>query len=124
MMKTAEKKFARVIVNISAEQLDRIFGALGFDRFGRTDLFRWNRAFVPGADCSYAAALAALSPFLNKFLKDDDVPDRDAVLVPSQTAGNAGARFAAFVQKLKAFFGAFAEILKNLVLFSGVSSIC
>ena len=103
---------------VSQENLNRIFGVLGFDTLGRADLFRWNRAYVPGADYSYAAAERALSPLLNKFLTDDDVPDRDAVLTPARPAENASG-FAAFLAKLKAFFRTIAAFFKNLVSFGG-----
>lgn len=99
---------------VTADSLNRIFGVLGFDQLDRVDLFRWNRAYIPGAENSYTVAESVLSPFLNKFLEDDDVPDRDAVLTPAKTAGRAGSRFAAFLQKLKAFFEVFTGILKNL----------
>ena len=55
-----------------------------------------------------------LAPLLNKFLEDDDVPDRDAVLIPSGTADSAASGFAAILQKLKAIFNFFADLLKNL----------
>ena len=101
----------------TTNDLNRIFGALGFDQFDRIDLYRWNRAYVLGAKNSYAAAEAALAPLLNKFLEDDEVPDRDAVLVPSETANSAASGFAALLQKLKAIFLWFAAILKSLIAF-------
>lgn len=104
---------------VTQDHMDRIFGALGLDRIDRIDLCRWNRAYIPGADCSYAATEAALSPLLNRFLEDDDVPDRDAVLTPSGAADNGGSRFAALIGKLKAFFGRIAGILKKLTSFGG-----
>ena len=99
---------------VTEETLNRIAGALGLDEIGGIDLFRWNRLYVPGAAYSYAAAEAALSPFLNRFLVDDDVPDRDAVLVPSGAADRAGTGIAAFFRKLKAFFDAFLNALRTM----------
>ena len=104
---------------VTQDQLNSIFGVLGFDRLSRVDLFRWNRAYIIGADCSYTATEAALSPLLNRFLEDDDVPDRDAVLTPSGAADNDGSRFAALIGKLKAFLGRIAGILKKLTSFGG-----
>ena len=104
---------------VSKDSLNRIFGALGFDGIAAADLYRWNRAYIPGADHSYAAAEAALAPLLNKFLVDDDVPDRDAVLVPTAPQDGAETGFAAFISKLKAFFSRLAEILKKLTAFGG-----
>ncbi len=104
---------------VSKDSLNRIFGALGFNAIGTPDLYRWNRAYVPGADCSYAAAEAALAPLLNRFLVDDAVPDRDAVLVPSGPQDGAGTGFAAFIHKLKAFFDRIAGFFKKLTAFGG-----
>ena len=100
---------------VSAESLNRIFGLLGFDQLDRIDLYRWNRAFVPGANCSYAAAEAALAPLLNRFLVDDAIPDRDAVLRPSGTNTEAASGFRALLLRLGAFFRRFADLLKKLV---------
>ncbi len=102
---------------VTGDQLDRIFGVLGLNGIDGIDLYRFNRVYIPGADYSYAAAEAALSPLLNKFLEDDDVPDRDAVLTPSGAADNAGSGFAALIGKLKAFFSRIAGILKKLTSF-------
>ena len=103
---------------VTEDQLNSIFGVLGFDQLSRVDLYRWNRAYLIGADYSYAAAQTALSPLLNKFLVDDEVPDRDAVLTPSAPEENAGTGFAAFVKKLKAFFESVLTFLKKLTKFS------
>ena len=100
---------------VTAEQLDRILGALGIDLPDEPDLFRWNRMFLPGADYSYAAAETALAPLLNRFLVDDDVPDRDAVLVPSGAAEQTG--FAGFIQKIRAFFARLADLIKKVFSF-------
>ena len=104
---------------VSAQNLNRIFGVLGFGQLDRIDLYRWNRAYVPGAKNSYAVAEAALAPLLNKFLVDDDVPDRDAVLRLSgtQDQDRAGSGFGALMQKLKELFGFLAGILKKLTPF-------
>lgn len=102
---------------VTNDQLNRIFGVLGFDRLSELDLYRWNRTYVPGAGMSYTAAAYALSPLLNKFLVDDDVPDRDAVLRPSANAGNPGARLAALLRKLKAFFNTLLAFFKQLTSF-------
>ena len=104
------------------QSLNRIFGVLGFDRLDRFELYRWNRAYVPGAKNSYAMAEAALAPLLNRFLTDDDVPDRDAVLFASPARETSG--FGAFLQKLKAFFTAFTDILKKLLSFGGKDARC
>ena len=102
---------------VSAESLNRIFGVLGFDQLDRIDLYRWNRAFVPGAKCSYAAAESVLAPLLNKFLTDDDVPDRDAVLDLSGAQDRDGSALEAVLRKLKALFDFFTGILKRLLPF-------
>ena len=102
---------------VTTENLNRIFGALGFGLLDRTDLYRWNRAYIPGAKYSYAAAESVLSPFLNKFLSDDNVPDRDAVLTPSAKTQDAPSGFAAFLAELKAFFVRIAGMLKELTSF-------
>ena len=104
---------------VTKDSLNRIFGVLGFDGLDQVDLYRWNRAYLPGADYSYAAAQAALTPLLNKFLVDDDVPDRDAMLIPSEAANEDGNVFAAFLRKLKAFFDRLAALMKALVSFGG-----
>jgi hypothetical protein len=104
---------------VTQDSLNRIFGVLGFDAIDRIDLYRWNRAYIPGADYSYAAAQTALAPLLNKFLVDDDVPDRDAVLTPAKAAAPAGSGFAAFLRKLQAFFARVAEFMKKLTAFGG-----
>ena len=104
---------------VTTDDLNCIFTALGLDRLDGLDLFRWNRAYVLGAKNSYAAAEAALAPFLNQFLEDDDVPDRDAVLAPSEAAGNAATGLTACLQKLKKIFEWFIGILKALVSFGG-----
>ena len=97
---------------VSAQSLNRIFGVLGFDRLDRVDLYRWNRAYILGANCSYAAAESVLAPFLNRFLVDDAVPDRDAVLRPSEAQTGSG--FLALVRRLTALFARFADLLKAL----------
>ena len=102
---------------VTKDQLNRIFGVLGFDQLDRLDLFRWNRAYVLGAKNSYAAAEAALAPFLNKFLEDDDVPDRDAVLIPTESSGSAATGLAAMIKKLRSLFEWFIGILKALASF-------
>lgn len=102
---------------VSKQSLNRIFGALGFDRLDQLDLFRWNRMYVPGADLSYAAAESVLSPFLNRFLEDDDVPDRDAVLTLSKTEKRSDTGFAALLTCLKAFFRTISDFLKKLMPF-------
>ncbi len=107
---------------VSMQSLNRIFGVLGFDRLDRFELYRWNRAYVPGAKNSYAMAEAALAPLLNRFLTDDEVPDRDAVLSASPARETSG--FGAFLQKLKAFFTAFTDILKKLLSFGGKDARC
>ena len=102
---------------VTNDQLNRIFGVLGFDRISELDLYRWNRTYVPGAGMSYTAAAYALSPLLNRFLVDDAVPDRDAVLRPSAAEENAGARLAALLRKLKAFFNTIIAFFKQLTAF-------
>ena len=102
---------------VTREQLNSIFGTLGLDGIGGTDLYRWNRAYIIGADYSYAAAETVLAPLLNKFLVDDDVPDRDAVLAPTGSEKNAGSRFAVLIGKLKAFFASVIEFFKKLAVF-------
>ena len=102
---------------VTQENLNRIFGVLGFDQLDQIDLYRWNRAYIPGANNSYIVAETVLSPLLNKFLEDDAVPDRDALLIPTEKAGETGTGFAAFFRKLKAFFALFAGMLKNLTSF-------
>ncbi len=109
---------------VSADSLNRIFGVLGFDRIDMIDLYRWNRTYVPGAKNSYAAAEAALAPLLNKFLVDDSVPDRDAVLIPSGPEAGAGSGFGAFLRKLKAFFEILTDMLKKLFSFGGEPAEC
>ena len=104
---------------VTQDSLNRIFGVLGFDRLDRLDLYRWNRAYVLGANAGYAAAQAALSPLMNRFLEDDDVPDRDAVLTPAGTAERENDGPAAFFGKLKAFFSRVAELLKRLFSIGG-----
>ncbi len=103
---------------VSLQTLNRIFGLLGFDRLNRLDLYRWNRAYILGANYSYAAAEQALAPLLNRFLVDDEVPDRDAVLTPSAQA-NGGFSLAAFFGRVKAFFNRLAEMIKNVFSFAG-----
>ena len=98
---------------VTADNLNRIFGILGFEKLNPNDLYQWNRTFLPGAKNSYAVAETVLSPLLNKFLEDDDVPDRDAVLIPSG-AEHAETGFAAFIQKLKTIFNYLADFLKRL----------
>lgn len=98
---------------VSAENLNRIFGLLGFDQLDRIDLYRWNRAFVPGAKYSYAAAESVLAPLLNKFLTDDDVPDRDAVLRPFEARQETGLR--ALLLRLGAFFRRLTDLLKRRI---------
>ena len=100
---------------VSLQSLNRIFGLLGFDQLSELDLYRWNRAFVPGAKNSYAAAEAALSPLLNRFLVDDEVPDRDAVLPRQDPQADVGSGFAAFLRRLKALFERFAAMLKKML---------
>ncbi len=102
---------------VTQQSLNRIFGALGLDRLGQIDLFRWNRMYLPGADLSYAAAESLLSPFLNQFLQDDDVPDRDAVLTPTQAAACNGSKTASFIGYLQTLFGVVRSFLKNLTFF-------
>ena len=97
---------------VSLQSLNRIFGLLGFDQLNELDLYRWNRAYVPGAKNSYAAAETALSPLLNRFLVDDEIPDRDAVLVCAEPQRATG--FAAFLRKLKALFDRFFAMLKQI----------
>ncbi len=104
---------------VSTDCLNRIFGVLGFAQLDQVDLYRWNRAYVPGAKNSYAAAEAVLSPFLNRFLVDDDVPDRDAVLVPSAGRDSTGAGVGALLRKLKKLFDLFTDLLKRLASFGG-----
>lgn len=101
---------------VSLQSLNRIFGVLGFDQLDRLDLYRWNRAYIIGANNSYAAAEKALSPLLNRFLVDDDVPDRDAVLTPSARTPKG---FAAFLNKLQAFFDRLLKTLKKMFSFAG-----
>ena len=108
---------------VSADNLNRIFDALGLDRLDGIDLFRWNRAYILGANCSYAAAEAVLAPFLNQFLEDDEVPDRDAVLIPG-TAESSGSGFAAFIRRLKEIFDFFTDLLKRLTSLGGQSAVC
>ena len=99
---------------VTKQSLNRIFGVLGLDQLDQIDLFRWNRMYILGADLSYCAAESVLSPFLNQFLQDDDVPDRDAVLSPSKSTAQTDFWLAAFFAKLKAFFNALADYLKPL----------
>lgn len=103
---------------VSLQALNRIFGLLGFDRLNRLDLYRWNRAYILGANDYYAAAEQALAPLLNRFLVDDEVPDRDAVLTPAAQA-NGGFSLAAFFGRVKAFFNRLAEMIKNVFSFAG-----
>ena len=102
---------------VSLQTLNRIFGLLGFDRLDRLDLYRWNRAYILGANNSYALAERALAPLLNRFLVDDEVPDRDAVLTPAAQA-NGGFSLAAFFGRVKAFFNRLAEMIKNVFSFA------
>lgn len=98
---------------VSVQNLNRIFGLLGFDQLSLPELYSWNRAYVLGANSSYAAAEKALSPILNRFLVDDDVPDRDAVLELSARQGQGGSGFGAFLSRLKALFDRFFAMLKK-----------
>ena len=100
---------------VTKQSLNRIFGALGLDQLDQIDLFRWNRMYVLGADFSYAAAESLLSPFLNKFLADDSIPDRDAVLPSRLEERPAG--IAAFIESLKAVFGVFRNCLQKWTSF-------
>ena len=89
---------------VSSQALNRIFGALGFEGLDRIDLYRWNRAFLPGAEYSYDAAQTALTPLLNRFLVDDGVPDRDAVLRPFGKQEEEVSPLRALLRWLGAFF--------------------
>ena len=109
---------------VAADELNRIFGALGLDQIDKIDLFRWNRAYNPGGAAGYAAAQAALAPLLDRFLVDDDVPDRETVLVPTPEAPRAEVRLTAFIRKLRAFFDFFTAFWKNLTAAGRRSAVC
>ena len=104
---------------VTEQSLNRIFGVLGFDRLEQIDLYRWNRMYILGANCSYAAAESVLAPFLNQFLKDDDVPDRDAVLTLSANEKHSDAGIAALIGSLKTFFDRVRVFLNQLPFFGG-----
>ena len=98
---------------VSTQCLNRIFGVLGFAQLDQIDLFRWNRTYHLGANLSYDAAESVLAPFLNRFLEDDDIPDRDAVLTPSRSSAQNGSGFASFIVYLKIFFEAIRDFLEK-----------
>ncbi len=84
----------------SAESLNRILALFGLDEIEELDVNKWNRIYVPGAGLLYIEAEAALSPLINKFATDDEVPDRDASLDASPEKTGFSARIKSFMERL------------------------
>ena len=92
--------------------LNSIFEGIGLDEIEGVDLFRWNRSLVLGADHSYEVAFSVLSPLIDKFMVDDEICDRDAVLLRNPEPAETN-KVETFFEKIYNFFKYILSILKT-----------
>jgi len=102
---------------VTTDSLNKIASVFGLDRVEYVDLYKWNRALVLGADNSYEIATAVLAPLLDKFLLDDGIPDRNAVLGGPGTTEAKAPLFETFLLRIKEFFRYIFSIFNAALIF-------
>lgn len=96
----------------TASALNAAFASLGCD-VSADELLPLDALTVPGAGIADEAAVLTLAPLLNKFLVDDDMNDREALLPAPGSTGSANA-LTAFFAKIKSFFDDIMKMLNSL----------
>lgn len=74
-------------------------------------LLIWNQIKILAADNIYASSTAMLSPILNKFLVDDEIPDRDCTIPLTENKESAD-NFSQFLIKLRSLIETIIKIFK------------
>ena len=111
--------FTQIGDKVLPEDLFRILSVFGVKKAEDLGIYTCPSGPLPGADYRYAVAEASLASFLDKFLKDDAVPDRDAVLAGPGASVSVQERFNVLVSRLTEFLGYVLRFLKTALAVVG-----
>lgn len=111
--------FTQIGDKVLPEDLFKILSVFGVKKAEELGIYTCSAGPVPGGDYRYAVAEASLASFLDKFLKDDAVPDRDAVLAGPGASVSVQERFNVLVSRLTEFLGYVLRFLRTALAVVG-----